>query len=112
MTLYRKTGSPFWYYDFYVHGRRYIGSTECTDEAAALQVQEALRKPLRSKAKRMRQARDLPPLAAAIQEATEAGYHVVSATIGPDGTIQLQFADPASPAPSEVAPWLNKAKPN
>jgi hypothetical protein len=35
MQLYRKLGSPFWWYDFYFEGKRYRGSTGEKTKAAA-----------------------------------------------------------------------------
>jgi integrase len=35
MQLYRKSGSPFWWYDFYFEGKRYRGSTGEKTKAAA-----------------------------------------------------------------------------
>ena len=41
MQLYRKTGSPFWWYDFYFEGKRYRGSTGEKTKAAASSVAAA-----------------------------------------------------------------------
>ena len=43
MSLFRKSGSPFWYYTFYFQGKRYRKSTEKTTKSAAATVEaEAL----------------------------------------------------------------------
>jgi integrase len=41
MQLYRKMGSPFWWYDFYFEGKRYRGSTGEKTKAAAVTVAAA-----------------------------------------------------------------------
>jgi hypothetical protein len=45
-----------------------------------------------------------PSLAAAIKQARAAGVDVQGATLAPDGSISLQFGEPATPA-AKVNPW-------
>src|SRR5687768_10792520 len=43
MALFRRAGTPFWWYDFTVNGRRFRGSTGRTGKREALGVEEARR---------------------------------------------------------------------
>jgi integrase len=48
MSLYRKKDSPFWHFDFWCRGHRFLGSTKCTARREA----EAVERAEREKAKR------------------------------------------------------------
>jgi integrase len=48
MSVYRKSRSPYWHFDFYCRGHRFLGSTKCTTRREA----EAVERAEREKAKR------------------------------------------------------------
>ena len=48
MSVYRKSRSPFWHYDFWCRGHRFLGSTKCTTRREV----EAVERAEREKAKR------------------------------------------------------------
>jgi len=91
VSVYKPKGSPYYHYDFQRRGRRYCGSTECTDRREAQRIERAERE--RAKAAEATEATRPPfrerDVTRAAQAAMAAGLTVRRVEITPDGKIVL-----------------------
>lgn len=56
MSIHKRKGSPFFYYDFVVKGRRFAGSTKATSRRDAERVERELREQARTETKEVRKS--------------------------------------------------------